>query len=245
MWAAVLLVVLAGAAIGATGIGGILVVPALTVFGGRGVLEALAASSFAFAFTGAATLLQLRRASNHGLAMRPLHVSALIGALAGAALSVWLAPALLRGLVALIALASGMHALIGSADRVDGSARARPLTVVALVSLGLSVGAGSALTGTGGPVLLLPILLLLQVPLRDAIFAAQAIQLPVAFAASAVHAANGRLDIGLGSAIGLALLVGWWFGNRLALRAGSQGLRRLVAGGLVLTGFWYGWAALG
>src|SRR5205823_13387182 len=41
--------------------------------------------------------------------------------------------------------------------------------------------------GTGGPVLMLPLLMLLGVPLRGAIVLAQGVQLPVAVAASGVH----------------------------------------------------------
>ncbi|MFY9512526.1 MAG: hypothetical protein WAQ05_16280, partial [Rubrivivax sp.] len=59
MSAAVLLALLvAGLAVGATSIGGVLVVPALTDWGGITPERAIAASSFAFAFTGAAAFAQ-------------------------------------------------------------------------------------------------------------------------------------------------------------------------------------------
>ena len=45
-----------------------------------------------------------------------------------------------------------------------------------LAALGVLVGVGSALTGTGGPVLLLPLLMLCRQPLPFAVVAAQAIQ---------------------------------------------------------------------
>ncbi len=52
--ASVLAVVLAGWLIGATGIGGVLVVPALTRLGDLAVSQAIAASALGFAFPGAA-----------------------------------------------------------------------------------------------------------------------------------------------------------------------------------------------
>jgi uncharacterized membrane protein YfcA len=238
--AVALLIVVAGAAIGATGIGGVLVVPALTLVGGHDVLTAVAASSFAFAATGAAALWR-SPAGAAGPRLRWLHVSALLGALAGAAIAPAFPPQVLGGVIAGLALASGLHVLIDRrAPSLDGDLPRAP----ALAALGLAVGVGSALSGTGGPVLLLPLLMLLRAPLQPAIAAAQGIQLPVALAASGVHAAAGRLDLRLGLALAAALLAGWWVGHRLARRAPVAHLRRAVAVCLVLTGLWTGWALL-
>ena len=51
-----------GALIGAVGIGGILLIPALTAFAGLGIHEAMATALFTFAFTGiTGTMLFQRR----------------------------------------------------------------------------------------------------------------------------------------------------------------------------------------
>jgi uncharacterized membrane protein YfcA len=239
--ATLLLIVAAGAAIGATGIGGVLVVPALTMLGGQDVLGAVAASSFAFAATGAAALWRspaTTAAPTPGL--RSLHVAALLGALAGAAVAPAFPPAVLGAGIAALALCSGLHALVDR-EAPRGGELPRP---PALAALGFAVGVGSALSGTGGPVLLLPLLMLLRAPLLPAIAAAQGIQLPVALAASSVHAAAGRLDFRLGIALAAALLAGWWCGHRAARAASLAGLRRVVAVFLVLTGIWTGWGLL-
>ena len=240
--AAASLIVVAGAAIGATGIGGILVVPALTSLAGVGPTEAIAASSFAFLFTGLAALWRQRTqpagVAPSGDSMAWLCGAACLGAGLGAALAHLLPAQALRGGVALLALLSGAHALFAASLR-GGVSRALPGTG-ALVALGVLVGTGSALSGTGGPVLLLPALLFIGVPIRQSVLAAQGVQLPVALAATGVHLLNGRLDLRLGLLLALALMGGWWLGTWAADRLPTHALRRGVALGLVGTGLWYG-----
>jgi uncharacterized membrane protein YfcA len=240
-----LLILLAGLAIGATGIGGILVVPALSGLAGLDVAQAVAASSFGFLFTGAAALLFQRAGAPRGSGRRLLLLYGC--AFAGAAVGAWLAHLLpvvvLRVGVAALAIVSGVHALLSrTAERSEDDAQALP-GGIALAVLGLLVGIGSALSGTGGPVLLLPVFMLIGVPIRAAIVAAQGIQLPVALAATAVHAGSGRLDWTLGALVGVALLVGWWAGSRLGARVPVYGLKRAVAFCLIATGLWYGWTS--
>ena len=239
MVAAALMILLAGLAIGATGIGGILVVPVLTGLAGHSVLESVAASSCAFLFTGIVAFWRQRR----GAASIPWAVygATLVGAVVGALLTQWLPAAVLRGAVAVLAIVSGAHAWA----TLNASRPERPLPpTTALATLGLIVGVGSAVSGTGGPVLMLPLLMLLGVPLRSAIVLAQGVQLPVAIAASGVHAAAGRLDVRLAVGLGLLLMVGSWLGYRLAEVVPSAGLKRVVAVGLVATGVAYGWNSL-
>lgn len=234
-----LMILMAGLAIGATGIGGILVVPVLTAFAGHSVLESVAASSCAFLFTGIVAFWRQRGSA----ASIPWAVygATLVGAVVGALLTQWLPVAVLRGAVAVLAIVSGVHAWATlMASRPE---RSLPPTPV-LATLGLIVGVGSAVSGTGGPVLMLPLLMLLGVPLRGAIVLAQGVQLPVAIAASGVHAVAGRLDIRLALGLGLLLMIGSWLGYRLAEVVPSVALKRVVALGLVATGVAYGWGGM-
>ena len=113
-----------------------------------------------------------------------------------------------------------------------------------LVALGVLVGIGSALTGTGGPVLLLPLLLLCRQRIDFAVVAAQAVQLPVALTSSAVHAAAHRLDWSLAAACGVLMLLGSLAGQRLARGLDRQRLQRLVSGLLLAVGAWFCWLLL-
>lgn len=231
-------VLLAGWLIGATGIGGVLVVPVLHQLQGIALTHAIAAASLAFALPGVAAAWRLRQG---GAALPCGTLALLLAALPGAALGALLVHHvatdwLLAGLAAL-ALTSGIWGLRPKSQQQE----APGLPPLAMGSLGAAVGLGSALTGTGGPVLLVPILLLLRQPLRNTVPAAQAIQLPVALCAAAGHAWAGALDLRLALLLGAVLLLGALAGQWAAPRTPALALHRLVCLLLILTGAWFAW----
>ncbi|MGH6626145.1 MAG: sulfite exporter TauE/SafE family protein [Burkholderiaceae bacterium] len=238
--ASVLAVVLAGWLIGATGIGGVLVVPALTRLGDVAVSQAIAASALGFAFPGVAALWMLRREPGKAEGCGPLIGGALPGALVGAALVHLLEPRVLLVLVAALVIFAGLRGL--SRERAAASPKPPPHPA-AMAGLGALVGLGSALTGTGGPVLLIPLLMLWRRPLVHIVAAAQAVQLPVAATSTAVHWFSGALDVRLGCLIGLVLLAGSVAGQRAARRMDVHRLHRLLAGLLLTVGAWFAWLA--
>lgn len=225
------LLALCGLAIGATSIGGVLVVPVLTLLAQVAPERAIAAASFAFLLTGAAAFAKAGAA-------RQVHPSLNLAALAGGALGAWslawMPMATVQMAVGSLAIASGMLAWTGR-----GRSHPLPLTVPALVALGLAVGCVSAWSGTGGPVALLPVLALLGCTPGWSVEAAQRIQLPVALAATAVNAASGRLDPVLGGVIGVLVLLGWYAGRRVARHLPQRRLQRCMAVMLIATGLAY------
>jgi len=118
------------------------------------------------------------------------------------------------------------------------------LSTRSLFMLGALIGFGSALTGTGGPVLILPLLMLMRQPLPFAVIAAQAIQFPIAIASSTVHALEGRLDIRLALICGVLMLLGSFAGQRAAAALNVAQLQRMVALLLLAVGLWFGWLLL-
>lgn len=237
-------ILLAGWLIGATGIGGVLVVPALAQLEGIELQRAIAASGLAFGFPGVAALWWLHRSgAAESRRLLPLLAGAVPGALAGALLVHQMqARWLLWGLAAL-SLASGLRGL-RPVSATASSAGPVALSQPALLALGLAVGLGSALTGTGGPVLLVPLLMLLRQPMLSTIAAAQAIQLPLALCAGAIHATTGALDLRLAVLLGTILLVGSLGGLWCSRRLPVPQLQKLVSGLLVATGVWIAWRAL-
>lgn len=240
------LIVLAGWLIGATGIGGVLVVPVLGALEGIALPQAIAASALAFALPGAVALWRLRSLPHVKPAPgvgAPLPMASLIGgavpgSLLGAAGvhhigNTWL----LAGLAAL-ALVSGLRGLRPAQPEPEAT---QTITTSAAVVLGALVGLGSGLSGTGGPVLLVPLLMALRLPLPATVAAAQAIQLPVALSAGAMHAWSGALDLALAMQLGawllLGSLLGQWAGRHIAVAQ----LQRLVSCLLVATGLWLAW----
>ncbi|MBB3176628.1 sulfite exporter TauE/SafE family protein [Variovorax sp. Sphag1AA] len=241
-WIVLPAIVLAGALIGATGIGGVLLVPVLTTLGGVPLPQAIAAASLGFALPALVALGPLRREPALLARCLPLLGGALLGAGAGAFLVRWIPGTALMAGVTVLVLFSGWRGL-------RASTAAAPHTEVrlapaALFGVGALVGLGSALTGTGGPVLVLPLLMLLGQPLAFSVVAAQAIQLPVALASSTVHAIEGRLEPRLALLAGLLMLVGSIAGQRAAARLDRLQLQRLVSLLLLTVGAWFAWLLL-
>src|SRR3546814_7811935 len=84
--ASLLAVVLAGFLIGATGIGGVLLVPVLTGMGGIDAAHAIAASSLAFGFPGVAALWYLNQDRERMREAMPVVIGTVPGAALGAVL---------------------------------------------------------------------------------------------------------------------------------------------------------------
>jgi len=171
----------------------------------------------------------------------PLLGGALLGAAGGALTVHLLSAATLMFGVMLLVLFAGWRGLRPVAIAAQQSAF---LSGNRLFLLGALIGFGSALTGTGGPVLILPLLMLMRQPLPFAVVAAQAIQFPIALASSTVHALEGRLDIKLALICGVLMLLGSFAGQRAAAALNVAQLQRMVALLLLAVGLWFGWLLL-
>ncbi|WP_396126807.1 TSUP family transporter [Amycolatopsis sp. FBCC-B4732] len=111
--------------------------------------------------------------------------------------------------------------------------RRRELPPLAAVAVGVFVGFGSALTGTGGPVLLVPVLLALGVPVLTTVAAGQLIQLPLVGFATVGYALHGSVHFGLGSLLGVLSAAGVLLGARWARRLAGRHLHRVASAALV------------
>ena len=98
------------------------------------------------------------------------------------------------------------------------------------------VGFGSALSGTGGPLLLLPVLLFLKAPVLASIGLAQVIQIPVAATATIANLQHNPPQLLLSAVIGVGLVAGSLAGANLAHRLPVKQLQRLLASGLTAMG---------
>jgi uncharacterized membrane protein YfcA len=223
----------AGWLVGAVGVGGVLLVPALVLLGGLDVEAATPIASLSFLFTGAAGTVTY--ALNRRL-QRPivlwLSVGAVPGAVAGAATNIALSSRLITVAVALVLVAGALRAFRRRPATQNGGSVT--LNASAYVTIGAGVGFGSALTGTGGPVLLIPVLMLAGGAAVAAVAASQPIQIPIAIAATAGFLALGEIDWPLGIGLGLAQGIGAIAGARFSHQAPARTLRRLVSLALVI-----------
>lgn len=242
---ALLLVALAGLALGATSIGGIVVVPALTAIDAVSVREAIAAANLGFLLPATAAFVASRTSpAMAGMRLAPLGAGAMVGAGIGALTLDALPTTAVRLVVAALAILSGLLALFRAHTTAGPDGAGRLGQPAAQLVLGLLVGCGSAWSGTGGPVLLTPLLIALHAPTVPAIAMAQYIQLPIAAAATATNLAAGQLHWRLGLLVGAVLTAGWLVGWLGARRLPVAVLRRLLALGLIGVGLWYGWQTM-
>jgi uncharacterized membrane protein YfcA len=226
--------VFVGVLIGGVGIGGVLLVPMLTYLLGLDVHTAIAAAMFSYLFSGlVGALVYGRKKSIQWKAAFWLFVGAGLGAFLGAYAS-FVIPA--RGLelfIAILIVLAGANALRSSGD---GRFREHPLSAGALMAIGGVTGIGSALSGTGGPLVLVPLLVFLRLPALAAVGLSQVIQVPIAASATLGNYLYGTVDVVIGAAIAAGLVVGVAGGARLAHFVSQAILQRVVAGVLVAVG---------
>src|SRR5947209_4862909 len=151
-----------GISIGAVGIGGILLIPALATLGHLGVHEAMATALFTFFFTGVlgAWLFQKRGSVEWRLTI-PVCIGALLLGFAGAWANSRLDAVSLTMILAAIIVAAGVNALRPHAVDRQPALQAHPAAQQGLLAgIGGFVGFGSGLTGVGGPAICVPVMVL-------------------------------------------------------------------------------------
>ncbi|GAA2141537.1 hypothetical protein GCM10009844_12050 [Nocardioides koreensis] len=218
-----------GMLIGMVGVGGVLLPPLLVAVGGLTAHEATATSTWAFIFTG---VVGTAAYSWRGVVPWPMLLRLAIGivpaAFVGAAANVLLPATVVLLAMATLTLYVGARQLRPGTDPAEGEA-GRELRTAELVGIGAVVGFGSALTGTGGPVLLVPLLLALGITPVKAVAVSQAAQLPVVISGSIGYLQAGLTDVALGTTLGVLAAVGTAVGAVVATRIHAAHLRALIA----------------
>ncbi len=216
---------------GCTSIGGILLIPGIVLLSSLGIHEAMATSLFSFAIMAMlGTFLHARKGTmrlREALAISGGSlVSGFVGAWANAAFSAQtlnLVLALLILFAGLSTLKSGKRPLVN----VPGASEGTQLCV--LVLLGLFVGFMAGLTGIGGPVLSVPIMIAMGYAPLAAIAVAQPLQLVAGVSGSIVYMLNGSVDYFLAVWITALELAGFYAGLALAYRMNAKNLRICIS----------------
>jgi len=231
-----------GVLIGGVGIGGVLLLPALNALGGVALHTAIPACMLAYLGSGAVgTLVYARHNSVDWRMAAGLCAGGAPGAYLGAALLPHVSAVALEWGIAALLVGSGWYALAGPRPE-SRSANSRPAKsapparAASMAVTGFLVGVGSALTGTGGPLLLIPILVWRRLPMLTAVGLAQVIQIPVAALATLGNAAHGHVDWQLGAWLALAMVSGVAVGGKIAHALPGATLHKLVAALLVAVG---------
>jgi len=225
----------AGALIGCVGVGGVIVVPALVYGLGFPIHDAIASAMIGYIFTGAmGTAIYARSRSIRWDLAGWIALGAGPGALAGAWAINFVDPRILECGVGALSLFSGLNALLGRRN-ADG-ASSTTLDPKALLFVGFLTGALSAVTGTGGPLVLVPILIWLKLPTLAAVGLSQAAQIPIAILATFGNFYYGDPDVSGGLALGVGLTLGTLIGAKAAHAMPRRILEKIAAWVLILVG---------
>jgi uncharacterized membrane protein YfcA len=193
--------------------------------------EAAATALFTFLFTGVVgTWLFLRRGSVSWRITIPVCAGAVLFAYVGAWANSRMGSVALATVIALIIVAAGAYILIApqpAQHRLrDGTARGER-TVLALV--GVLSGFGSGLSGAGGPLFSVPIMVMLGFVPLAAIGTSQVLQIIAAVSGSIGNLQFGRINFGVAWWVTLAELAGVILGVRLAHAVSTRVLRAMAA----------------
>ncbi|MEW8030364.1 MAG: sulfite exporter TauE/SafE family protein [Candidatus Thiodiazotropha sp.] len=199
-------VLIVGILIGGVGIGGVLLVPSLKYLGGFELHDVIPACMLSFMVTGVVGTIIF---SQHGTINWNLALNVCIGALPGAYIGAYLLPIfsaqLIEVSIALLIIYSGIDALLIKGSVIEPQQNDAGN---ALYFHGFIAAIGSSLTGTGGPLLLMPILIWHGVPVLTAIGLSQVIQIPISLMATVGNYIHGHINFQLSLTLALCLGIG-------------------------------------
>lgn len=233
-----------GVLIGSVGVGGILMVPALIYLAGIDIHIAIASCLFSYAFNGLiGACLYARQGSIRWSSGLWLCAGAMPGAWLGATLVNQLAGVWVALIIATFVLFAAFNSIrsernTSEQQQNDGATDVRSNKPLPLLSIGLITGAGSALSGSGGPLILVPALVWLKWPVLTAVGLGQLIQIPISLLADVANFQAGTIDVPLGLGIAATVTAGVALGARIAHRQPAALLRKVVIMALLLAAAW-------
>jgi len=228
-----------GALIGAVGIGGILLIPALTAFAGLPIHVAMATALFTFAFTGiTGTVMFQRRGSIDWAVTRPMLTGAIFFAFVGAWVNSLTGPGALAIILAAIIIFAGVYTLATWHGMPEPAFHGRRhAQQMLLLALGAIAGFGSGLTGVGGPALSVPLMVLFGFSALTSIGTSQVIQIVAAVSGTLGNLKYGTVDFGIAATVTLLEIAGVLLGARIVHAVNANLLRKFVAALCVVVGF--------
>jgi len=219
-----------GTLIGCVGVGGILLIPALSVFANLTTHISMSTALFSFIFTGVVgTYLFQRRGSIDWRVTIPVCLGATFFGYLGALVNARVDANMLNIILALIIIFAGIYTLYPRATDESGRLNGRsPRQKAMLFGIGATVGFGSGLTGVGGPVLSVPIMVIIGFAPLVAIGTSQVIQIVAALSGTLGNLQFGAIDFSVGAWVTIIELIGVFVGVHLAHSAKTKQLRNFV-----------------
>jgi len=233
-----LVALIVGVLIGAIGIGGVLLIPAINHLAGLSIHASMSTALFTFMFTGIlGTFLFNRRRSIDWSIMPPLCLGAAVFGFFGAWANSKMDSGALAILLSSLIIGAGINTIFkrNSQGRPVFHQSPRKQKIVLFVIGGVS-GFGSGLTGVGGPVLSVPFMLLFGFNPLTVIGASQVIQVLAAVSGTAGNLQFGSIDFRLAVTLTVFEIVGVVFGVVMVHALSANYLRGTVGVVCVLAG---------
>ncbi len=224
-----------GSLIGAVGIGGILLIPALVIIAGLPIHVASATALFTFILTGAlSTYMFARRGSVEWTASLVVCAGAVVSSFLGAYLNSLVQAVVLDRIIGAVITFAGVSVLVPHRRVVNGDHGSRRWPM--LLAVGAAAGFGSGLTGAGGPLFSVPLMLTLGFAPLMTIGVGQVLQIASATAGTVGNLAFGSIHFGVVALVVPFELLGVAAGVFIAHRANVRQLRTAAAWLCIATG---------
>lgn len=225
--------------IGATAMGGLLLVPTLVILGGYSVHEVIPTCLFSIFFSGIVGSLIFGRKGHVGVRdVATIALPAGLAALAGTYLLPLVPAKGIELIIAVMCLGTSLCSpLLSGSGRPD---EAEPeLSPKLLVAIGTGTGLGSSLSGTGGPLILIPVLTFLGLGPKRSVGMAQAIQLPIGGFAALGNMTLGAINFRLALPVTGLVVIGAICGALYAQRLNGSAFRPLISIMMLGCGIFY------
>src|SRR5207248_7742440 len=181
--------------IGAVGVGGVLLIPFLAILGGLGIHAAAATALFTFLFTGLlGTWLFERRGSISWRLTLPVCIGALLFGYIGSAVAERITPQTLAITIGAIIVGAGVYVFMparGPPRTVRDGERHGDLAI--LLAIGAASGFGSGLSGAGGPLFSVPLMVIAGFTPLASVGASQVLQIIASVSGSLSALQDGRI----------------------------------------------------
>jgi uncharacterized protein len=228
---------LVGFFVGAVGVGGVLLIPALVLLGGLGIHVASATALFTFLFTGLlGTWLFHRQGSIEGRLVLPVCAGSALFSYLGAMANAMLDARPLTRIIAAVIVLAGAYVIRGQVRNPsvrDGRSAAQQAL---LVAVGALAGFGSGLSGAGGAAFSVPMMMVLGFPPLASIGVSQVLQIVVASTGTLGNLQFGAVDFATAAWVSVLELAGVVLGVRAAHAAPTALLRGLAAALCIVVG---------
>jgi uncharacterized membrane protein YfcA len=216
----------------------VLLIPFLVMLGGLGIHAAAATALFTFLFTGllGSTLFQRRGSISWRLTL-PVCAGALVFGYLGTAAAARIEPRTLTLVIAAIIIVAGIYVFLPprhpQRTARDGHGAG---DLHALLAVGAASGFGSGLSGAGGPLFSVPMMVILGFAPLAAVGASQVLQIVASVSGSLASLQDGRIHFGLAAWVTGFEIAGVAAGVRVAHAVSALALRRIAAGLCVAVG---------